>query len=347
MPTALRPIGHEDHLSLVDHLDELRSRLVVCVVTLVVAFAFCFWQNNALLDIITEPVKATQNLEEGSKRSNDPLEQSARFQREQGQALRATAPALRDTGDALRAFSTAPNLTAQQRSVLGGAVTSLAAASAQVAQAAEAVPLNPERQLVTLGVTEPFTSTITIALYAALLIAMPVLLYQIYAFILPAFSPRERRVAFPVMAMVPLLFVAGVAFGYFVVLDRAVGFLQNFNDDSFDILLQAKEYFRFAVLFLAGIGFLFQIPVAVLAVTRLGILTPRQLRKNRGYVILGIAVLAAVATPTPDPVTMTLAMGPLVLLFELSILVAAWLDRIRPLDAPDDVASDLDPQDDL
>ena len=76
-------------------------------------------------------------------------------------------------------------------------------------------------------------------------------------------------------------------------------FLQNFNDDSFDILLQAKDYFKFAVLFVAGVGVLFQIPVGVLAVTRLGIFTPKQLAKNRGYVILGIAVLAAVATPTP------------------------------------------------
>jgi sec-independent protein translocase protein TatC len=109
-----------------------------------------------------------------------------------------------------------------------------------------------------------------------------------------------------------------------------VQFLQNFNDDSFDILLQAKEYFKFAVFFLAGIGMLFQIPVGVLAVTRLGIFTPKQLAKNRGYVILAISVLAAVATPTPDPVTMTLAMAPLIILFELSILLARWIDRIKP-----------------
>ena len=107
-------------------------------------------------------------------------------------------------------------------------------------------------------------------------------------------------------------------------------FLQNFNDDSFDILLQAKDYFKFAVLFVAGVGVLFQIPVGVLAVTRLGIFTPQQLAKNRGYVILGIAVLAAVATPTPDPFTMSLAMAPLIVLFELSILLARWLERIKP-----------------
>jgi sec-independent protein translocase protein TatC len=127
-----------------------------------------------------------------------------------------------------------------------------------------------------------------------------------------------------------VLFVAGAAFGYFVVLERAVQFLQNFNDDSFDILLQAKDYFKFAVLFVAGVGVLFQIPVGVLAVTRLGIFTPRQLAKNRGYVILGIAVLAAVATPTPDPFTMSIAMAPLIVLFELSILLARWIGRVKP-----------------
>jgi sec-independent protein translocase protein TatC len=130
--------------------------------------------------------------------------------------------------------------------------------------------------------------------------------------------------------MVPVLFVAGAAFGYFVVLERAVQFLQNFNDDSFDILLQAKDYFKFAVLFVAGVGLLFQIPVGVLAITRMGIFTPKQLAKNRGYVILGIAILAAVATPTPDPFTMSLAMAPLIVLFELSILLARWIGRVNP-----------------
>jgi sec-independent protein translocase protein TatC len=331
MGTALRPIGHEDQLSLVDHLTELRSRLVISAITLVAAFAFCFWQNNALLDIVTQPVRETQNLQDPSRASNDPLEQAARFQREQGQALAVLAPALAQTATTLRSLRDAGNLTPVQERELERSTAALTAASRQIAQAAQALPRDTQRNLVTLGVTEPFTATITIAFYAALLLAMPVLLYQAYAFVLPAFSPRERRVALPLMLMVPVLFVAGVAFGYFVVLQRAVEFLQNFNDDSFDILLQAREYFRFAVMFVAGVGFLFQIPVGVLAVTRMRIFTPRQIARNRGYVILAIAVLAAVATPTPDPVTMTLAMAPLIILFELSILLARWIERIKPV----------------
>ena len=340
----LRPIGHEDRLALVDHLDELRRRLIISIVTLVAAFSFCFWQNNAVLDIVTKPVRDTQNLDHPSKSSKDPLEQAARSQRQTKQALQAIVPALSLTGKTLASLRGEKDLSGVQRAQLNRTTRALGTAAAEVAQAAQALPRNDQRNLVSLGVTEPFTSTITIAFYASLLLAMPMLLYQLYAFVLPAFSPRERGVAVPLMLMVPVLFVCGVLFGYFVVLERAVQFLQNFNDDSFDILLQAKDYFKFAVFFVAGIGMLFQIPVGVLAVTRLGIFTPKQLAKNRGYVILGIAILAAVATPTPDPVTMTLAMAPLIILFELSILLARWIDRIKPQDELDE--DDEDEEDD-
>jgi sec-independent protein translocase protein TatC len=192
------------------------------------------------------------------------------------------------------------------------------------------VPENRQRLPVTLGVAEPFTATISVAFWAALLLALPILLYQGYAFVLPAFEPGERKVALPLLLMVPVLFVAGVVFGYFVVLPRAVSFLQNFNDDDFDILIQAREYFRFAIVFVGSIGLLFQIPVGVLAVTRLGVVSAEQLRRRRGPVLLGLAVLAAVATPTPDPYTMLLAMGPLFLLFEGSTWLASFLNKRYP-----------------
>lgn len=344
MARKLRPIGHEDRLTLVDHLDELRSRLVLSIAVVLASFAVCFWQSDAILEIVTDPVAKTQNLENPDRDSRDPLERAALAQREQQEALAALAPALSSAGTTLGALRGAENLTPAQRRQLDTAASELAVAARQTAEAARALTGDNSRKLVTLGLAEPFTATITIAFYAALLLAMPVLLYQLYAFVLPAFSPRERRVAVPLMLMVPALFITGVLFGYFVVLERAVGFLQNFNDDSFDILLQARDYFKFAVFFLAGIGVLFQIPVGVLAVTRLRILTPKQLAANRGYVILGIAIVAAVATPTPDPITMTLAMAPLIVLFELSILLARWIDRIKPV-ADEDL--DEEPEDDV
>jgi sec-independent protein translocase protein TatC len=326
MATALRPIGHEDRLSLVEHLDELRSRLLICAAALIVSFSFCFWQNDAILELLNRPLEQTQNLD-GAQRSNDPLEQAARFNVRLGAALSATAPALRDLRASIDQLAASADLTPAQRSDLRRRSASLDRAVRQIQAAADAVPTNRKRQPVTLGPAEPFTTTISVALYSAALLVLQVLLYQLFAFLLPAFSPSERRVALPLMTMVPLLFLGGVAFAYLVVLPRAVDFLQNFNDDSFDILLQARDYYRFAIVFMGGVGLLFLMPIAILGITRTGIVTPRQLRANRGYVILGISVLCAVATPTPDPITMTLAMGPLIVLFELSILLAAWMDR--------------------
>jgi sec-independent protein translocase protein TatC len=333
MATALRPVGHEERLTLVGHLEELRTRLIICVIALAVTTGFCYWQNGRVLDILNKPLE-TKEQADSSKRSGDPLEQQARFYRLQKQAYE-------DTASFLESLSAA-DLTPGQVKLRAKAIESQRAAAA-------GVPRDVASNPITLGVTEPFTQTISVSFYAGLLLALPILLYQLYAFLIPAFTPSERKVAVPIMALVPVLFIAGLAFGYFVVLERAIAFLQNFNDDNFDILVQASTYYKFCLLFLGAIGMLFQIPVAVLAVTRTGILTPRQLRKHRGYAILAIAVVAAVATPTPDPLTMTLAMGPLIVLYELSILLALWLDRVRPrrasrwsLDDDDELDDDVD-----
>ncbi|MEJ7783139.1 MAG: twin-arginine translocase subunit TatC [Solirubrobacteraceae bacterium] len=339
--TVLRAIGHEDRMSLVDHLGELRQRLTVSVLALLVAFGIAFWQENLVLEILNGPLAAS------SQGEGNPLGGAAVAQRELSEALSTVAPALGGVREALTAVVDPQELDVEQRATLERNLAQLSAAQAQLLEAARAAPGLTERQPVTLGVAEPFTVTLAVSFYAALLLAMPVLLYQLYAFLLPAFSPTERRVALPLMLAIPVLFIAGVLFAYFVVLARAVDFLQNFNDDNFDVLVQAREYYRFSVLFMAAIGFLFQIPVVVLAVVRTGIATPRQLRRWRGYVILGIALLAAVATPTPDPVTMLLAMGPLVVLYELSILMVSWIERVRPTDVervePEAEPSDREP----
>ncbi|HEV2820035.1 MAG TPA: twin-arginine translocase subunit TatC [Solirubrobacteraceae bacterium] len=325
--TVLRPIGHEDRMSLVDHLGELRTRLIVCVLALMVAFGIAFWQEDLVLEILNGPLAAS------SQGEGNPLGGAGVAQRELSEALGALASALGGVRGTLTATVDPQNLDAAARAQVDRSLAQLNVAQAQLAEAARASPGLNERQPITTGVAEPFTVTLAVSFYAALLLAMPVLLYQLYAFILPAFSPTERRVALPLMLAIPVLFVAGVLFAYFVVLARAVDFLQNFNDDNFDVLVQARDYYRFSVLFMAAIGFLFQIPVAVLAVVRTGIATPRQLRRWRGYVLLGIALLAAIATPTPDPITRLLAMGPLGVLYELSILRVTSLERIRPTDA--------------
>jgi sec-independent protein translocase protein TatC len=326
--SRLRPVGHDERLSLVEHLDELRTRLIYCILVLVAAFSVCYWQNHWLLNTINKPLYSTQNLN-GKQHSQDPLEQSARFSIATGRAAKATSAALTSINGVLKRLESQPGTSDADRQALRASAAAVAAAAAAQRQVAQATPTNRKRLPVTLGVTEPFVTTFTVAGYAALLLALPFILYQGYAFILPAFSERERKIALPLMLMVPALFIAGVAFGYFLALPRAIDFLQNFNDSSFDILIRAADYYRFSIVLLALIGLLFQIPVGVLAITRLGIVSARQLARNRGYVILGLSVVAAVATPTPDPVTMLVAMAPLVVLFELSVVMARIFERRR------------------
>jgi sec-independent protein translocase protein TatC len=251
MARRIRPIAHDDTLSLVDHLDELRTRLILSVVAFGVALALTFWQNHLVLKIVNHPLDG--------------------------------------------------------------------------------------RKPITLGVAEPFMTTFTLSAYAAILIALPVVLYQLYAFILPAFTPNERRVAMPLLMMIPFLFIAGVVFGYYVVLPAALKFLLHFNTDQFRVEIRARDYYGFVTTTLVACGALFQIPVGILAANRLGIITPRQLRKNRRYAIVVIAVIAMLL-PGVDPVTMLIEMVPMIALYELSILLAVAFGRPAE-DVSDRIAS--------
>jgi sec-independent protein translocase protein TatC len=235
----VRPISHEDRLSIVDHLDELRSRLIVCALAFVVAWALAAWQNDRVLDLMNAP------LPHG---------------------------------------------------------------------------IEP----ITLAPAEAFYTTISNSAYVALLIALPVILYQLYAFLLPAFKPAEKRVAFPLMLMIPVLFIAGVLFCYFLVLGPAMHFLLNFNADQFSNQVRARDYYGFIIMLMVAMGLAFQVPVGVVVACKLRITTPEKLRRGRRYAIVTIVVLAALL-PTIDPLSLILESVPMYALYELSILLAsAW-----------------------
>ena len=242
MARRVKAVSHEDRLTLVEHLDELRTRLFVCIAALGVALALCFWQNHLLLEIAQGPLPSDHD------------------------------------------------------------------------------------QLITFGVTEPFTTTLTVSAYGAIVLALPVVLWQLYAYVLPAFSESERRVVLPILLLFPFLFIAGLAFAYFVVMPAAVNFLLNFNDGQFNIQLRARDYYSFFSMTEIACGLVFQMPLAIIAVTRLGIVSIEQLTKNRRYAYLVIAIVAA-ALPGVDPVTMLIEMVPLLVLYELSILLARVLGR--------------------
>jgi sec-independent protein translocase protein TatC len=317
MKASLRPIGHEDRLSLVDHLDELRTRLIVCGVALVIAFGFCFWQNNELLRIINKPL-TTQTRK-----------QVAKGEGTVGQAVIAQQAIVRtaeDTSRALRLLG-APGsgLSAQARS-------QMLPLSRKLQLDVARVPRNPQGDKpVTLSVGEPFTTTLAVSFYFALIISLPVILYELFGFVTPALKPHERRAAAPLLMAVPALFVAGVMFGYFIVLPAAVRFFVNFNADQFNVLVQANQFYKFAATILLAMGLVFQVPVVILGATRLGFVTPRQLRRSRRYAIVACAAVAAFLPG--DFITLLLETVPLYLLFEVSILLAALVVRRHPPEA--------------
>ena len=255
----VKAASFDERMTLVSHLDELRSRIIYSLIAFGAAFALCFWQDTTMLEI------ANRSL---------------------------------------------PN----------------------------------DQPPLTLSPTEPFFTTMTVAAYGAMVISLPFLLFQAYSFVLPAFSPKEKKVVFPFLVSVPFLFLAGVAFAYFIVMPAAVQFLLNFNDSEFNIQVRAKEYYGFLGLTMIAMGLLFQIPIGVLSLTRLEIVTPDQLATNRKYVIFGISIVAA-ALPGGDPVSMFLIMIPLIFLYEGSIILARRFGHSRVSDDDDDPDDGDDPPD--
>jgi sec-independent protein translocase protein TatC len=307
MAKVLRPIGHEDRLSIVDHLDELRSRLFVCLAALAVAFALCYWQNNTLLNLLNKPLPPP--AETGSNRI--------------GGLTRDSASASKDlarTAKSFQSLSGSSDLSASDRALFARAAGSLESAAKALPQK------NPRNVPVTLGVGEGFTTTLTVTFYAAVLLMLPVLLYEIYAFCIPALSPNERKVATPVVIAAPLLFVIGVVFTYIIVLPAAVKFLQGYNADQFDNLVQAKPLYSFEVVTMGAIGLAFQLPLALLGLRQLGVINGSTLTRHWRYATVILAVIAA-AMPGADPVTTGLETAPLVILFLASIVLLKFADR--------------------
>jgi sec-independent protein translocase protein TatC len=237
-----RRLRHGEEASLVEHLDELRTRLIVSLVALAGGFIVAFIFHTHLLDWLNQALPADN------------------------------------------------------------------------------------RKPVTLGVTEPFVTSIKISLYAGFALALPIILYQVWSFFAPAFEEHAQRIVAGFVALATGLFAGGLAFAYWVVLPPAVHFLTNYDNEQYQIEVRASYYYSFASLLLVGIALIFELPIFILALVRLGVLTTAQLRRNRriGYVIM---IVIAILLPTVDPVSLVFEAVPMLILFELSIWLSVLMER--------------------
>jgi sec-independent protein translocase protein TatC len=241
-----RRLGHEETAVLVDHLGELRTRLVVILVALAAGFGVAYGFHHQLIDWLNQPLP-------------------------QGR-----------------------------------------------------------RKPVTFGIAEPFMTSLKVSLCAGFALALPIVLWQVWAFLAPAFRKSTERVLVGFVAFASILFAAGVVFGYEIALPAAVRFLTNYDSTIYNIQIRASSYYSFAVLVLISVGVVFELPIFMLALVRLGITSSRKLRRNRRVGYVAMAALA-VALPGVDPVTTAFEMAPLIALYEASIWLSVFFEkRWRP-----------------
>src|SRR6476646_5879686 len=182
------------------------------------------------------------------------------------------------------------------------------------------------QNLVAFGVTEPFITSLKVSFYAAIALVLPVILWQVWAFLAPAVKDDTQRVLGAFVVLSTALFAAGLAFCYIIVLPRALTFLVDYDSDLYQVQIRASYYLSFVALTLLAFGIAFEMPIFVLALVRIGVLSSARLRSNRrvGYVVM---LVFAILLPTVDPVSLVLEVAPLLVLYELSIWLSVLMER--------------------
>lgn len=186
--------------------------------------------------------------------------------------------------------------------------------------------------------TEPLTLYFKVALYIALAITMPLIVYQIISFLAPGLTSKEKRVVYGSLPFVSILFIAGVAYGYFVAAPRALLFLSGFLSDIFDWNPDGAEILSFFLTLMIGLGLAFQLPVIMFVLAKIGIVSAKKMREWRRYAYLGLVIVAAVITPSTDPINMAIVAIPLVILYEAGVIISSIFAKTGLRNADDDAA---------
>ncbi len=191
------------------------------------------------------------------------------------------------------------------------------------------LPYLDGRNLITTHPVDAFKIVMLVSFALGLVLALPVILYHVWAFLSPALYQHEKKVVVPVLIAAALLFLAGISLSWFVILPFTLKFLLTFQSDSFEQMIRAAEYFGFATTISLAFGAVFEVPIVILLLTALGIVTPKMLHSWRRHAAVGSVILAAFITPGGDPMTLAVFSIPLYLLYEASVLVSEVVHRRR------------------
>src|SRR5262245_14806390 len=323
-------------MSFLDHLDELRSRLIYSVVAIAIAFAICFYFSDRIYNFLAGPVK--EQLQKASRKQKGAIGQINFNQLNEGEvvdycfpqetvingariAIGSTVPVKKVTKD------NEPRLVLARPLIIGGQPIAPDTSINDILKKGESriVYDDVTDKLTVSNLTSPFMIYMQVALYAAIAFAIPFLLYQDWAFISPGLYKHEKGYVVPVLVMSTIFFTLGATFAYKIAFPTACDFLLGWAaEGGFITLLNAEEYLNLIIMIMLGLGLVFQIPTIAYILGRIGLLTPRIMLRYWRQAMVVIAIVSAVLTPTTDYANMLVFAAPMVALYFLSVGIV-WI----------------------
>lgn len=336
------------HMSFLEHLDELRKRLVNSVIIIVIAFTFCWFVSDRIFDFLSVPIR--QALSEAERRELPingltgeekilPLsslkegdKQLYVFDRPTKLGVSVIAPGTSVGALVGRGLDGTIGLFTNEAIVTtNGLIPSGVRLPADLTGTAAVEPSADERLIVTTA-PESFTLLVTVSLYSAIALSVPLLLLQIWGFISPALYKHERAYVTPFILLSTISFVGGAAFAYYILFPPALGYLLSLGED-FRLLLRASDYFDFITIIMLAMGLIFQMPAISYVLARIGLISAGLLIRSWKIAIVVILIVAAVVSPTGDIPNMMLFAAPMMALYIVSIAIAWFFGQKRQSDA--------------
>lgn len=331
-------------MSFLEHLDELRRRIVNSLIILVIAFCFCWYFSGNIYNFLSIPVR--QALSE-AKRREVPIEVLTGNEKvvavtelNEGETVKYVFDKATKFGSSVVAAGTSVNavvvndatgkkgLFTNEPVVVSNVVIPKGVRLPADLLMAENNDTNSEESLIVTTATEPFTLYVTVSLYAAVALSLPFLLFQVWGFISPALYKHERAYVTPFILLSSISFVGGAAFAYYILFPPAVRYLLGVGSD-FSLMLKATEYFDFITIIMLAMGLIFQMPAITYVLARIGIVNALFLVKSWKYAIVVILFVAAVVSPTADIPNMMLFAAPMMILYVISIFIAWFFGKKR------------------